>query len=94
MNPYNQYERSEELQVSPSRTYVALCFKSVQDGDRFLYAGFRFRKFTLPEDAANSYARNDVRYASWYFLNCIDLVAYIDKVVTWEDYHDIQDAVP
>lgn len=63
--------------ISPSRTYVAQCFK-------LDYKGFYFRKFFLPEEYAN-----DANTASWYFLNRIDFIACINGCITSEDFSNV-----
>lgn len=65
--------------VSPSRTYVAICNKTNFDGHYM-------RKFYLPSKWGN-----DNNKASWYFLNKLDGFACIEKVITFEDYSDIED---
>lgn len=70
--------------VSPSRTYVAVCNNPNFDGHYF-------RKFTLPTDFPN--VRNDSDFASWYFLNELNLSACIDGCVTWEDFQDVKEQV-
>ena len=83
--------------VSPSRTYVALCNNGNFDGHYFI-------KFTLPEtvDQVPEYfqqfagchdIRNDSEYACWYFLNVLDSVACIDGCLVFEDYSNLRDQV-
>ena len=63
-----------ELTVSsPSRTYVAICIDT--DDSRY------FRRFALPKEVTN-----DAQTASWFFLNRIDSVAYIEGGVTAENF--------
>lgn len=89
----------QEKISSPSRTYVAICNKTNFDGHYF-------RKFTLPtqEEVRKNFKhfndhvrsvlladRNDAAFASWYFLNMLDLSACIEGVVSWENFQDVKD---
>ncbi|NLJ49840.1 MAG: hypothetical protein GX428_09710 [Candidatus Atribacteria bacterium] len=65
--------------VSPTRTYVAMCF-----GANFV--GIYFKKFVLPKDIAN-----DADHASWYFLNTLDFQACVVGCISFEDYSNISD---
>ena len=93
-----------KLAVSPSRVYVAVCYKSHFDG---LY----FKKFTLPtlEERIKEVTKenwldeptpeliahvtkvysNDTEFAAWYFLNILDGIACIDYCITFEDYQNL-----
>lgn len=63
------------IDPSPSRTYVAICKKT--NGK-----GFYCRKFILPANYQNSH-----QTASWWFLNRLDGAAYLELLITWEDYN-------
>jgi hypothetical protein len=65
--------------ISPSRTYVALCYKTNFDG---MY----FRKFKLPDDEINN-----SMHASWYFLNRLNLTACIEGSVPFEDFNNFKE---
>lgn len=93
----------QKKQVSPSRTYVAICNNSNFDG-------FYFRKFTLPmgylaegwetegkgtgtwsEGSGSWICKNNADYAAWYFLNVLNSVACIERCITFEDYSNLTD---
>ena len=92
--------RNKEFQVSPSRTYVAIC-------NRTNFDGYYFRKFTLPERGetegyqdengnwvAGSFTRiypNTCSVASWYFLNVLNFTACINECIPVEQYLDFKD---
>jgi len=60
----------KDQKASPSRTYVALCYKSD-------FSGMYFRKFVLPETADE----NTTTHAAWHFLNRLNFIACIEGVV-------------
>jgi hypothetical protein len=64
------------LTVSPTRTYVAVCF----------FKKYYFKKFHLPEPYDNNSSM-----AGWYFLNKLDFFSCIDNCYTFEDYSDIRE---
>lgn len=79
------------LSTSPSRTYVAMCLKSNFDG-------YYFRKFTLPQydDPAVvglGYQQTS-EFASWWFLNRLNVVACIEGCIAFEDFQKLDDEVP
>lgn len=90
----------EKFAPSPSRTYVAICFKTNFDGHYF-------RKFHLPkfretegwkddngvwvEGSYTPINENSTAQASWYFLNVLNFVACIEGCIAFEQYQDIED---
>lgn len=63
---------------SPSRTYVAICNTSRFDGHYL-------RQFILPETHESLQPEhNDTEVAAWFFMNHIDPVACVGKVITRE----------
>lgn len=65
--------------TSPSNTYVAMCNKQNFDG-------FYFRKFTLPERCVKEGIN-----PSWYFLNILNPVASLEKIITHEDFTNVSE---
>lgn len=59
--------------MSETRTYVAICNKTNFDG-------FYLKKFTLPENVENSR-----EFARWYFLNELNFLACLEKILTIEE---------
>jgi hypothetical protein len=83
--------------VSPTRRYVAVCYKGNFDGHYF-------RTFTLPltVDEVPAHAKNlmscqthlivnNSEYASWYFLNVLNFSACIDGCFSFEDFQNVKD---
>ena len=80
--------------VSPSRTYVAMCFKTNFDG---VY----FRSFTLPEvltthtfsltELVGQTIPNNALNARSYYMRELDLFSCIECVFPIEDYHQIKE---
>lgn len=66
------------MTTSPSRTYVAMCRKTD------FFRGFYFKEFVLPETYENT---SDM--ARWYFLNELCFTAYVESILTIEDYRNI-----
>jgi hypothetical protein len=66
--------------VSPSRRYVAICNKSD-------FSGHYFRSFTLPA----SVEANNSDIAAHYFLNFMNYSACIERCVTEEDFNNVQE---
>jgi hypothetical protein len=78
--------------VSPSRRYVAVCVRPKFDG-------YYFRSFKLPEEKTlvldqtrsgnPEFIKNNAEYASWYFLNELNLSACLETCMPWEQYKDL-----
>ena len=65
--------------VSPTHTYVMLCYKHS-------YSGIYVQKFVLPEKY-----ENDSDKASWYYMNRLDLTSAVAGCIAFEDYSNITD---
>lgn len=67
------------LAISPTRRYVAQCYKSNFDG-------YYFRSFTLPDTWDNN-----ATWALYYYMNELDFVGCVEVVFPLEDYSDIKE---
>ena len=65
--------------VSPSYTYVAICYNPD-------FKGVYFRKFVVPKEMVVS---NNGDNAAWYFLNNLDFEAVLIGCISWEDYNSL-----
>ncbi len=82
------------LSISPSRTYVAVCCKSVLNKKKGKYEsrGYNLKKFALPEKLFNNRVlENNSESASWYFLNLLDAYSCIEGCMSYEDVSSIED---
>lgn len=66
--------------ISPSRTYVVLVQMVLGDGPEF-------KKFALPEE----YSPNDSDFATWVYLNKLDLTSMVYCCMPFEVYSKISD---
>jgi hypothetical protein len=65
--------------ISPSRRYVAMCYK-------LNFNGVYFRTFTLPELHMNTAA-----VACSYFVNHLDITSCVETVFPEEDYRNVRE---
>ena len=70
--------------VSPSRRYVAICNKSE-------FSGHYFRSLTLPETISGEAVENNSDIAAHYFLNFMNYGTCIERCVTEEDFKNVQE---
>lgn len=89
------------LKESPSRTYVAMCNKMNFDG--FYFRKFTMPEpekmaeilaehfGTTPEQINNANARLLVSTPAWYFLNILNHTACLEKIITFEDFSNVED---
>ena len=71
----------KELAISPTRRYVAQCYKSNFDG-------FYFRSFSLPEQYDNNASA-----ALGYYMQELDFLSCVDVVFPLEDTTNIKEVV-
>ena len=86
---------SSEKVGSAAREYVVCCSRMASDGRKSVY----FRSFKLPEvddwlGRGIGPLENSTSTASWYFLNRLNSVAFVEFVVCREDFKgDVKDQV-
>jgi hypothetical protein len=94
--------KDNKFQPSPSRTYVAVCYKTDYDGHYFRKFFLPFRSnpqgYDEPEGSGKwvdgSFSPiydNTCADASWYFQNVLCTSANIECCMPWEQYIDIHD---
>jgi hypothetical protein len=69
---------NKKLAISPSRCYVAQCYKMNFDG-------FYFRSFSLPKEL-----ENNGEVALHYYMGKLDAVGCVENVFPVENYNDIK----